>query len=89
MFLGLFSNAVAQESNLLVQKLPQLFGDGGQRKLSNPLSIRTPQVGHQDNSLCALLRSILYGRQGSDDALVIGNRVVVERDIEVNLDPKI
>jgi hypothetical protein len=43
-------------------------------------------VGHQDDGLGAVVDGILDGGQGTDDALVVGDGLVlVERDIEVDL----
>lgn len=85
MSFNFLSNTVIQESNFLVQKLLKLLGDRSQGVLSDSLSIRASQVGHQNNCFRVLFGSILDGRQGSNDTLVVSNLVAVERNIEVNL----
>jgi hypothetical protein len=42
-------------------------------------------VGHEDDRLGAIVESMLDGGQGADDALVVGDLVTVERDVEVDL----
>jgi hypothetical protein len=42
-------------------------------------------VGHEDDGLGAIVESMLDGGQGADDALVVGDLVTVERDVEVDL----
>lgn len=43
-------------------------------------------MGHKDHGFGALFDGIFDGRQGSNDSLVVGDLVAIERDVEVNLE---
>lgn len=84
--LDLRSDTVAGESDLLAEELLKLSHDWLQRVLCVGLAIGTTEVGHENDSLCAMLGCVLDGGQSADDALVVGDVLVaVQRDVEVNL----
>jgi len=44
-------------------------------------------MGHQDDGLGAMVEGVLDGGDGADDALVVGDvLVLIERDVEVDLE---
>jgi hypothetical protein len=84
--LDLGADAVLGESDGFAEQL----GEDGDNRLKAillvDLAVRAAEVGHQDDGLGAVVDGILDGGQGTDDALVVGDGLVlVERDIEVDL----
>ena len=44
-------------------------------------------MGHQDNSLCPIIKGIFDGWDSADNTLVVGDLALsIERDVEVNLE---
>jgi hypothetical protein len=84
--LDLGADTVVGEGDLLADELLELSDNGLQRVLLGDLSIGTTKVRHEDNGLGAILDSVLDGRDGTGDTLVVGDVLVtVERDVEVDL----
>lgn len=84
--LDLGADAVVEESDVGVEQLLELLGNGLQRVLLNTLAVGTAEVRHQDDALGALLESVLNCGQSSGDALVVGDLAAVEGDVEVDTD---
>jgi hypothetical protein len=77
---------VVGEGDLLADELLELSNNGLQRVLLVDLAVGTTEVGHEDNSLGAIVDGVLDGRDGTSDTLVVGNVLVaVEGDVEVDL----
>lgn len=83
--LDFLANAIVQERDLLGQELLELLSNGRKRVLVGLLAIGASEVGHQDDSGCALLEGIFDRGESADNALVVGDGGAVERDVEVNL----
>lgn len=84
--LDLGTNAVLGEDDTAAQELLELGNDGSQAVLGVGLAVRTAQVRHQDDSLGAILNSVLDGGQSTNDALVVGDLLVgIKGDVEVDL----
>lgn len=84
--LDLWSDAVRSEGDAAAEKLLELWNDGLERELVVDLAIWAAQVGHQDNSLGAVVDGILDGWDGTGDTLCVGDVLLgVERDVEVDL----
>jgi hypothetical protein len=84
--LDLGADAVVGEGDLLADELLELSNNGLQRVLLVDLAVGTTEVGHEDNSLGAIVDGVLDGRDGTSDTLVVGNVLVaVEGDVEVDL----
>lgn len=84
--LDLGADTVVGEGDLLADELLELSDNGLQRVLLGDLPVGTAKVGHEDNGLGAILDSVLDGRDGTGDTLVVGNVLVtIERDVEVDL----
>jgi hypothetical protein len=84
--LNLGADTVVGEGDLLADELLELSDNGLQRVLFGDLAIGTAKVGHEDNGLGAILDSVLDGRDGTGDTLVVGDVLVtIERDVEVDL----
>jgi hypothetical protein len=84
--LDLGTDTVVGEGDLLADELLELSDNGLQRVLLGDLSVGTAKVGHEDNGLGAILDSVLDGRDGTGDTLVVGDVLVaIERDVEVDL----
>lgn len=85
-FLNLGANAVLSEDNALAEQLLQDRHNGLETVLGVGLAVRTTEVGHQDDGLGAIVDGILDGRQSADNALWVGDvLVLIERDVEVDL----
>lgn len=81
------ADTVAGEGDLLADELLELSNDGLQRVLGVDLAVRAAQVGHEDDSLGAIVDGVLDGGDGTGNALVVGDVLVgVEGDVEVNLE---
>ena len=84
--LDLGADTVVGEGDLLADELLELSDNGLQGVLGVDLAVGTAQVGHEDNSLGAIVDGVLDGGNGTGNALVVGDVLVgVERDVEVNL----
>lgn len=84
--LGLGANTVLSEGHALAEKLLKHGNNGLQAVLGVDLAVGAAQVGHEHNSLGAVVDGILDGGQSTDNTLRVGNvLVLIERDIEVNL----
>lgn len=84
--LDLGADTVVGEGDLLADELLELSNNGLQRVLLVDLAIGTTEVGHEDNGLGAIVDSVLDGRDGTGNALIVGDVLVgVERDVEVDL----
>jgi hypothetical protein len=84
--LDLGADTVVGEGDLLADELLELSNNGLQRVLLVDLAVGTTEVGHEDNSLGAIVDGVLDGRDGTSDTLVVGNVLVaVEGDVEVDL----
>lgn len=84
------ADAVVGEGDLLaVQELLELSRDGLEGVFGVGLAVGAAQVGHQDDSLGAILDGVLDGGEGADDALVVGDLgvgLLVEGHVEVDAD---
>jgi hypothetical protein len=84
--LDLGTNAVLGEDDALAKQLLQLGDNGLQAVLGVGLAVGTAQVRHQHDGLGAVVNGILDGGQGADNALRVGDvLVLVEGDVEVDL----
>lgn len=84
--LNLWSDAVRSEGDAATEKLLELRNDRLERELFVDLSIWAAQVGHQDNSLGAVVDGILDGGDGTGNTLCVGDVLLgVEGDVEVDL----
>lgn len=84
--LDLWTDAVLGEDNALAEQLLQLGDNGLQAVLGVGLAVGTAQVRHQHDGLGAVVNGILDGWQGADNALRVGDvLVLVEGDVEVDL----
>jgi hypothetical protein len=84
--LDLGTDTVVGEGDLLADELLELSNNGLQRVLLVDLSVGTAEVGHEDNSLGAIVDGVLDGRDGTGDTLVVGDVLVtVEGNVEVDL----
>lgn len=87
--LDLGADAVGGESNALAKQLLELRNDGLERVLGVHGTIGTSKVRHEDDRLGAVVESMLDGGDGTDNALVVGDvLVLVEGNVEVDLDGK-
>ena len=85
--LNLGTNAVWCKSDRLPEKLLKLGNDRFQAVLVVQLAIGPTQVGHEDDSLSAIVNGILDGGDGTSNTLVVGDFFVgIEGDVEVDLD---
>ena len=83
---GYFTYAVGGEGYFLAQKLGEALGYRSQRHFGDDLSFRAAEMAGEDEG-GALLQQIVYGRQGSADALVVGDfLLIVQGNIEVGTD---
>lgn len=84
--LDLRADTVGGHLDALAQKLLELRDDGLQAVLLVDLTVGTAEVGHQDNSLGAVVDGIFDGGDGTGDTLVVGDLLVgIEGDVEVDL----
>lgn len=84
--LDLGAHTVRRDCDGLAEQLLKLGHDGLQAVLGVGASVGTAQVGHEDNSLGAVVDGILDGGDGTGDTLGVGDVLVgVERDVEVDL----
>jgi hypothetical protein len=73
--LDFWSDAVGEESNILIQKLRKAFGDGSKCEFWSD-ALRSAQVTTQHNRR-ALVQQILDGRKSLCDPPIIGDRAVL------------
>lgn len=84
--LNLWSDAVRSEGDAATEKLLKLRNNRLERELVVDLSVWAAQVGHQDNSLGAVVDGILDGGDGTGNTLCVGDILLgVEGDVEVDL----
>ena len=85
--LGVFADnfLVRCQLDLFVQQLGEAGGYRSQRELLLILTLRASQVGAEDD-LGLMVDQVLDGRQRSDDALVVGDDAILERDVKVAAD---
>lgn len=84
--LNLGADAVRSKGDLLAEELLELRNDRLQRVLFVDGAIGTAEVGHQDDGLGAIVEGVLNGGDGADNALVVGDfLVLVEGNVEVDL----
>ena len=84
--LNLGADTVRSEDDALAELLLELAGDGLQGVLGIGRAVGAAEVGHEDDGLGSIVEGVLDGRDGADDALVVGDvLVVIEGDIEVDL----
>jgi hypothetical protein len=87
--LDLLADAVLGESYALAEKLLELGNNRLEAVLLVGLSVGTAEVGHQDDSLGAVLGRILDRGQSTDNALVVCDVLVgVEGNVEVDLEAR-
>jgi hypothetical protein len=81
------AHAVVQKTNRFREQLGEFVGDGLERELFDPLSVRASEVRHQDHGR-ALIEGEADRGKGGDDALVVGDGTggFVLRNIEINAD---
>ena len=88
--LNLWSDAVRSEGDAAAEKLLKLWDDRLERELLVDLAIRAAQVGHQDNSLGAVVDGILDSWDGTGNTLCVGDVLLgVEGNVEVDLFTKL
>jgi len=81
------AHRVGGNGDFLSQKLLQLWHYGLEAVLGVHLPIRASQVGHEDDHLGAVVKSILDGGDSTRNALRVGYLLVlVEGDVEVDAD---
>lgn len=84
--LDLGTDAVGSKGDGLAQELLQLGNNRLEGVLGVDGAIGTSEVGHQDDSLGAIVESVLDGRDGADNALGVGDvLVLIEGHVEVDL----
>lgn len=84
--LNLGTDAVLGEDDALAKQLLQLGDNGLQAVLGVGLAVRAAQVRHEHHGLGAVVDGILDGGESTDNALRVGNLLVlVEGDVEVDL----
>lgn len=84
--LDLGADAVGGKGDGLAQESLELRNNGLEGVLGVDGAIGTAKVGHQDDSLGAIVESVLDGGDGTDNTLVVGDfLVLVEGDVEVDL----
>ena len=84
--LDLGANAVGSKGDGLAEELLELTDDGLERVLGVDLTVGAAEAGHEDDRLGTVVKGILDGGQGTDNALVVGDvLVLVEGDVEVDL----
>jgi len=80
---GLLADAVAGERHLLSEQFPEPPGSRGEAHLRAPLSFGSPQVARADDPR-AVFDEMPNRRQCGGDPPVVGDRLAVERDVEVH-----
>ena len=82
--LGVLADDVFGHDDVHAQQLAQALGDGLEAQVGLPLSLGLAQVGAGYDG-GAILKQVLDGGQGGDDALVAGDlaRLLVLRHVEV------
>ena len=84
--LNLGADGVRGDGHALAQQLLELGHHRLQRVLGVDLAVRAAEVGHQDDSLGAIVDSVLDGGDGTSDALGVGDFLIgVEGHVEVDL----
>lgn len=84
--LDLGADAVRGKGDGLAQQALELGNNGLEGVLGVDGTIGASKVGHQDDGLGAIVESVLDGGNGTDNALVVGDLLVlVEGDVEVDL----
>ena len=78
------TNAVAKESDRLTKKLLDFSGNGSKGVLFLALAIGTAKMGHQDNSRSTVLQSILNSGQSLNNAVVVSDLAIFQRNVEVD-----
>ena len=74
------------ERDLAVEELREPLGDGPKRVSRIRLAFRAPEVRAEDRSRDGAIEEELDGRERGPDARVVGNRSLLERDVEVDAD---
>lgn len=84
--LDLGADAVGGKGDGLANQLLKLSNNGLERVLGIDGAVGAAKVGHEDDGLGAVVESMLDGGDGTDNALVVGDvLVLIEGDVEVDL----
>ncbi len=85
--LNLWANTVWSKLDLLAtEELLELWDDWLQGVLWVDLAVWATKVGHEDNSLGAIVDGVLDSWDGTGNTLVVGNVLIrVQWDVEVDL----
>lgn len=87
--LDLGADAVGSKGDGLAQKLLELGNNRLEGVLGVDSAIGTSKVGHQDDSLGAIVESVLDGGDGTGNSLGVGDvLVLIEGHVEVDLDKR-
>lgn len=81
--LGLVADAVGAEMNALVEHVLDGRSDRLQRHVGDRLTLRTAEMGEQDD-LGALLGQFADGRRDALDAGRVGDHAVLDRHVEID-----
>lgn len=85
--LNLGADAVGGKGDRLAQELLELRNNRLEGVLGVDSAIGASEVGHQDDSLGAIVEGVLDGGDGTDNALGVGDvLVLIEGHVEVDLD---
>lgn len=69
--LGLLSDAVLEEGDGLGDERLELLGDGSERVLVDDVTVGAAEVRHEDHGRSSIVESVLDGRDGSGDTLLV------------------
>ena len=83
--LGALTDHVGGQLHINAEQLAQALGHRGQRVLGVRLTLRTAQVRHH-NHLGTAAEQLVEGGQRGLDSAVVGNRLPIERDVEIAAD---
>lgn len=84
--LDLGTDAIGCKSDALAEELLELGNNRLQGIFRVGRAVGAAEVGHEDDRLGAIIESVLDGRNGADDALVVGDGGAVEGHVEVDLE---
>ena len=70
-FLDFGTNTIIKEDDIAFEEFFQFLSDGFEGVFLGALTIRTTEMRHQNNCSGLVLDTVLDGRQGSDNALII------------------
>lgn len=86
LLLDLGADTVVEEDDGLAEQLGELGLDRLQGVLLNSLAVGSAEMRGEDDSLGALVNSVLDGGKSGDNSLVVSDLGAIERDVEVDSD---